>query len=502
MGDDPIAKMQADFGMAPTDLERAVVVIHDEPKEQIWFVLSSTKPFDKARIAQKLQLDPTERKYEGKSYQVSGRGGPGALHFVNDKLMVVTRDEEVIKLAMDVASGKRKAPGGKLQKALALAAAGKHQAVAGFAIPPELAQMLKAGPGGGRTEARPGGPKGGPQPLPGPGGRPQGRPGPGLPPPPPQGGPGGRQPRGPGGPGGFGDEVGPLLEVQSGSATLNLTGNTLVMEITGDFPDADKAGKAKAKLDQLKASIAALALIVPELADELNKAGDAITIAAAGNSVTVQTSQTIKNEYVAMFFEKMAAGATRTQRLNNLKQIGLAFQNYASANNGKCPENIKGPDGKPLLSSRVAILPYMESNLRFKLDEPWDSPHNKKLLAQMPKVYELPGAAAGGSKTCYQLFTGAKTLYDGNAVTMPASMNFKGTSNLILVVEAAKPVEWTKPDDIPFDPQGDPTKLLRFVGGVCNAVFWDGHVEAIAQTIDPQNLKNAILAKEGGPFKR
>ena len=43
--------------------------------------------------------------------------------------------------------------------------------------------------------------------------------------------------------------------------------------------------------------------------------------------------------------------------------------------------------GKPGLSWRVAILPYLEQDTlykQFKLDEPWDSPHNKKLIRQMP----------------------------------------------------------------------------------------------------------------------
>src|SRR5262249_29159759 len=44
----------------------------------------------------------------------------------------------------------------------------------------------------------------------------------------------------------------------------------------------------------------------------------------------------------------------------------------------------------PLLSWRVAILPYIGQRAlyqRFRLNEPWDSKHNKKLLAQMPKVF-------------------------------------------------------------------------------------------------------------------
>src|SRR3954471_10743597 len=52
--------------------------------------------------------------------------------------------------------------------------------------------------------------------------------------------------------------------------------------------------------------------------------------------------------------------ARRSQCVNNEKQIGLAMHNYHSALNQFPPGAIVGKDGKPLLSWRVAILPYVE----------------------------------------------------------------------------------------------------------------------------------------------
>ena len=60
-----------------------------------------------------------------------------------------------------------------------------------------------------------------------------------------------------------------------------------------------------------------------------------------------------------------------------------------------CIAAIVDKKGKKLLSWRVQILPYIEQdNLykQFKLDEPWDSEHNKKLIRQMPRIYMLPAA--------------------------------------------------------------------------------------------------------------
>ena len=45
-------------------------------------------------------------------------------------------------------------------------------------------------------------------------------------------------------------------------------------------------------------------------------------------------------------------------------------------------------------SWRVQLLPQLgfhELNLKFKLGDPWDSPHNKQRLAQMPDIFSAPG---------------------------------------------------------------------------------------------------------------
>ena len=104
------------------------------------------------------------------------------------------------------------------------------------------------------------------------------------------------------------------------------------------------------------------------------------------------------------------------RHVGNLKRIGLAMHNYESAEGHFPPAAITGKDGKPLLSWRVAILPYLEdydgqsrSDLHktFQLDEPWDSPHNKALLARMPAVFASPGDGnRSPSSTAYRGFVG------------------------------------------------------------------------------------------------
>src|SRR3954467_15200883 len=52
--------------------------------------------------------------------------------------------------------------------------------------------------------------------------------------------------------------------------------------------------------------------------------------------------------------------AGRMQSANNLKQIGVAMHSFHDANNGFPAAAILDAKGKPLLSWRVAILPYIE----------------------------------------------------------------------------------------------------------------------------------------------
>lgn len=46
------------------------------------------------------------------------------------------------------------------------------------------------------------------------------------------------------------------------------------------------------------------------------------------------------------------------------------------------PAVVHGPEGKPLHSWRVLLLPFIGQEAlykQFKLEEPWDSPHNLSL---------------------------------------------------------------------------------------------------------------------------
>jgi hypothetical protein len=197
--------------------------------------------------------------------------------------------------------------------------------------------------------------------------------------------------------------------------------------------------------------------------------------------------------------EKIAAAKKASQ--NNLKQIALGVHACHDVN-GAIPHNSTNKDGKLLLSWRVAILPYLEQEAlykEFKLDEAWDSDHNKKLIEKMPKVFEAVIGKAEKGHTFYQGYTGVHTAFEEKQKMRIAQFT-DGLSNTLLVVEGAKSIEWTKPDDLlAFDPKKDE---LPKVGGTLfqdgfHAAMGDGSVKFLKADLDKKILR-AMITRNGG----
>jgi prepilin-type processing-associated H-X9-DG protein len=199
--------------------------------------------------------------------------------------------------------------------------------------------------------------------------------------------------------------------------------------------------------------------------------------------------------------QKVREAAARAQSQNNLKQIGLAMHNFAAAGNGTFPPAaICDKKAKPLLSWRVAVLPYIEQEplyKQFKLDEPWDSDHNKKLIPLMPKTYALPAAPLQPGITHYRCFVGNGAAFDWiQGARLPADFT-DGTSNTWLVVEAGEGVPWTKPDELEYDPQKPLPKFGTFHNGGFNALFGDGSVRFFLATLNEKCVR-AFITRAGG----
>ena len=97
--------------------------------------------------------------------------------------------------------------------------------------------------------------------------------------------------------------------------------------------------------------------------------------------------------------QKVRASAARTSCSNNLKQIGLAMHNYASANGGLPPRRLAPTWGnKPNHGWGSIILPYIEQasiqNI-FNYDYDFYDTVNQTAVANPLKLYFCPSAPAG-----------------------------------------------------------------------------------------------------------
>jgi prepilin-type processing-associated H-X9-DG protein len=206
--------------------------------------------------------------------------------------------------------------------------------------------------------------------------------------------------------------------------------------------------------------------------------------------------------YCLPTFWASLGAARRAHCVNNLKQIALAIHNYVSANNRFPRAASINDNGKPLLSWRVAILPYLgfqELYNKFNLDEPWDSAHNKTLLREMPPMYLCPNRVkAEPFATTYQVMVGRNAMFEKDQDVGVVDVT-DGTSNTFMVVEAKNAIPWTKPDDLTFDPAAAPS----FCGagsshpGGFNAAMGDGSVRFIRDTIDLKRFRFMITRNQG-----
>jgi hypothetical protein len=231
------------------------------------------------------------------------------------------------------------------------------------------------------------------------------------------------------------------------------------------------------------------------------KAGVEISERTSLPGVALTTSAPMAVALMLPAVQSAREAARRAQSVNNMKQIALAMHNYHDARRTFPPAFKADKDGKPLLSWRVLILPYLEEdNLynQFKLDEPWDSEHNKKLIDKMPAVYKSPTSTKSAEgKTNYLTVRGEKTIFSDGKGKRIADIS-DGSSHTIMTVEVddEKAVLWTKPDDFEYD-ENNPVKGLGGLHpGLFLAGFADGSVRVIANSIDATVLK-ALFTRNG-----
>jgi hypothetical protein len=130
----------------------------------------------------------------------------------------------------------------------------------------------------------------------------------------------------------------------------------------------------------------------------------------------------------------------------------------------------------------------------YRQSEPWDSPHNIRLVETMPKVFRHPSRKGGPlGHTHYRVFVSPVNAKGPQAwfrsgMRGPSLDAFLFGPNPILVVEAAESVPWTKPDELIYTHTGPLPRL----GGLYPGKFLVLTVDGLVQTL-PNDIPEATL---------
>jgi hypothetical protein len=455
--------MEAKLGLRADDLERFSVVARTIDEQDMTMLLRTTKVIDRKKMLDVLAKERIEKKHKGAVYYALTNDDK-VLHFPDDHTVILANKEGGLTGLLDLAG--KKSTHQAILRGAELASAGKHPMIVAVKLTPELYDKV-------------------------------------IP-------PAARQ------------KVVPNVTAANGLLATAGLDPQLALELTATYADGSAAKKAKTEVDGLHTMLTSKMNDAPPAKDPADAMARAlvksIAIDQRGSELVVKGKTDLQLQaLVEAVARGFSGGSNRTRSINNLKNIALAIHNFHDANKSLPSPSMPHPQtGKPLLSWRVAILPYLdevELYNQIKKDEPWDSPHNRQFWNKMPKAFQLPGKPAD-DKTYYQVFAGPGSAFPntkrpGPPFTMKSGLTLvgitDGSSNTIFIVEAANAVNWMKPEDISFQasPNGFPLTALgnHWGDNTFHAAMGDATVRRFPRTFTPQQMQAFITAQGGEPVE-
>jgi hypothetical protein len=211
---------------------------------------------------------------------------------------------------------------------------------------------------------------------------------------------------------------------------------------------------------------------------------------------------------LAWWVRGLLQDARRAQCSSQIKHLAYALHNYHDVYRVFPPACTHGPDGKPWHSWRVLILPFVDEPAlakKYRFDEPWDGPDNRKLHATAIPLYRCPmeHRRVPASTANYLAIVGPGTAWPG-AESMVLDDFTDGTSNCILLIEVANSgIHWLEPRDLKLEdlplvvnPKSGKGISSNHVRGA-HVCFADGSVHFLPNDLAADTLRKMILVNDG-----
>jgi hypothetical protein len=185
----------------------------------------------------------------------------------------------------------------------------------------------------------------------------------------------------------------------------------------------------------------------------------------------------------------------RCNSMCNLSEIAVALHQYHDEYGCFPPAYTVNDDGKRMHSWRVLILPYVgyESLYeRYRFQEPWNSPANRRLAKPMPIDYGCPPNEK--TTTHFVAVVGPNTMWPGQQSTKMAA----GVSDLdkILVIEIpGLDIPWMEPRDPTLEEVLDLLQHKKDIGDTSsvNYITVSGQKRTLDCNMDRESLRKMLV---------
>jgi hypothetical protein len=197
----------------------------------------------------------------------------------------------------------------------------------------------------------------------------------------------------------------------------------------------------------------------------------------------------------------------------NLGQITDALKDHCDRFGSFPPAYSVDPNGKPLFSWRVSVLPPLEEEAlysQFDLKKAWDDPVNRNGSATPLEDFKCPTHFLPGPTADYLAIIGAETAWPFDKPRNLRDFQNKLSQTILLVEACGRHINWAEPRDLSFEEAVNllATSLAKGDGHHVEngflfkpssgrfVAFADGRVAILSQPID-RNLAKSLLTVGG-----